>query len=93
MTQLTAKTVEDVLRWVESTAHHSAAWRPKHGRGYAQLDDPEACLVLAGYGDTLRIPAAIHKLTDKLVEPSREKFDTRMYRATKAGRARLRRAA
>lgn len=91
MSQVTAKTVEDVLRWIESTPHHQAAWRTKDGRDYAKHDDPTAVMVLSGYRQTLRIPLAIHLQTLKLVEPGKE-FDTRMFRATKAGRARLRKA-
>lgn len=80
MAQLTAKTVEDVLRWIETTPHH-----------FASAEDP-GFIVLKGHGDVLRIPETIRVATLRLVEPG-GRFDTRMYRATKAGRARLRRAA
>jgi hypothetical protein len=92
MSQVTAKTVEDVLRWIETTPHHKAAWRTKDGRDYAEHDDPNSFLVLSGHREVLRIPVAIQKQTRMLVQASREQFDTRMFRATKAGRARLRRA-
>lgn len=77
MAQKTAKTVEDVLEWVENTPHHYAAW-----------DDEPGFFILKGHGDKLRIPEAIQKQTRTLVEPG-GRFDTRMFRATKAGRALL----
>lgn len=81
MAQLTAKTVEDVLRWIENTPHH-----------YASVCDEPGFFILKGYGDKLRIPMALQEKTLKLVEPSKSRFDNRMYRATKSGRARLRRS-
>lgn len=81
MAQLTAKTVEDVLEWIETTPHH-----------FASVCDEPGFFILKGHKDKLRIPESIHNQTIKLVEPSKDRFDTRMYRATKAGRARLRRA-
>jgi len=77
MAQLTAKTVEDVLQWVETNQHH-----------FASAEDP-AFFVLKGYGQTLRIPEAIRAKAVHLIEPSKDRFDSRMYRATKSGRARL----
>lgn len=81
MAQITAKTVEDVLRWIEETPHH-----------FASVVDEPGFFILKGYGDKLRIPNHIHEKTMRLVEPARDRFDTRMYRATKSGRARLARA-
>lgn len=78
MTQKTAKTVEDVLEWVETNAHH---------RGWKD----DGVLVLAGHSAVLRIPRAVHEKTMGLIEPGGQ-FDARMYRATKSGKARLRRA-
>lgn len=83
MSVQTAKSVEDVLAWVESNAHHRAAWIGPR--------DAETHLVLSGAGATLRIPTAIQIETKNLIEPGKQ-FDTRMFRATKAGRARLRKA-
>lgn len=79
MRQLTAKSVEDVLNWVETTEHH-----------YASVEDP-GFMILKGYSAVLRIPEPIRKASANLIEPGKE-FDTRMYRATAAGKARLRRA-
>lgn len=90
MAQMTAKTMEDVLQWVETTPHHRASWRTKDGRHYASFDDPRAVFVLEGDGQKLRIPLSIQQQTRGLIEPG-GKFDNRMYRATKAGRDRLRR--
>lgn len=81
MGQVTAKTVEDVLRWVETTPHH-----------FASVCDEPGFFVLKGYGDKLRIPEEIQHKSMHLVQPNTNRFDNRMYRATKAGRARLRRA-
>lgn len=81
MTQVTAKTVEDVLRWIETTPHH-----------FASVIDEPGFFVLKGYGEKLRIPQALQEKTMRLVEPAKDRFDSRMYRATKSGRARLRRA-
>lgn len=80
MSQKTAKTVEDVLEWVETHPHHIASL----------IDEPNF-FVLKGHHGKLRIPDAIRAASAHLIEPSKQ-FDTRMYRATKAGRARLRRA-
>ncbi len=82
MSQLTAKSVEDVLNWIETTPHH-----------FASVIDEPGFLILKGYGDKLRIPLHLQEKTMRLVEPARDRFDSRMYRATKSGRARLRRAA
>lgn len=90
MAQMTAKTVEDVLQWIETTPHHRASWRTKDGRDYALLDDPSAVFVLEGYRQKLRIPLSVQEQTRDLIEPG-GKYDNRMYRANKAGRARLRR--
>lgn len=80
MGQKTATSVEDVLEWVETNAHHSGAW-----------DDEPGFFVLKGHGSKLRIPEKIQERTRGLIEPGKQ-FDTRMYRATKSGKARLRRA-
>jgi hypothetical protein len=77
--QKTAKTVEDVLDWIETTPHHKAAWEDMPEPGF---------LVLSGHHDRLRIPTDVHARASRLVAPG-DQFDTRMYRATKAGRARL----
>lgn len=79
MTQKTAKTVEDVLHWIETTPHH-----------FASVCDEPGFFILKGYGDKLRIPMALQEKSLKLVVPSSDRFDSRMYRATKSGRARLR---
>ncbi len=78
MTQKTAKTVAEVLEWIETNEHH-----------FASAEDPKF-FILKGHRDVLRIPDAIRIKTLKFVEPGK-RFDSRMYRATKAGRAYLRR--
>lgn len=80
MGQKTAKTVEDVLQWIETTPHHIAS-----------VCDEPGFLVLRGQFDKLRIPRVLQAKTSRLIRPG-GRFDTRMYRATKSGRARLRRA-
>lgn len=81
MRQTTAKTVEDVLDWVENNQHHIGSW----------IDTP-GFFILKGHGAKIRIPEDIQEKTRNLVEPSKDRFDSRMYRATKSGKARLRRA-
>lgn len=77
MAQKTAKTVEDVLEWIETTQHH-----------YAASDEEEGFFILKGRTDKLRIPNEVHAQTRDLVKPG-EQFDTRMYRANAAGKRRL----
>ena len=78
MKQTTAKTVEDVLNWIETTPHH-----------YAASDDEPGFFILKGRDRRLRIPNAVHAQTEGLVRPGDE-FDRRVYRATEAGLARIR---
>lgn len=80
MRQITAKSVEDVLEWVENNQHHIGSW----------IDAP-GFFVLKGHGTKIRIPENIQEKSRNLIEPSKDQFDSRMYRATKAGKARLRR--
>lgn len=77
MKQTTAKTVEDVLNWIETKPHH-----------YAASDEEPGFFILKGRDHKLRIPDAIHALTHPFVQPGGE-FDRRMYRATGAGLARI----
>jgi hypothetical protein len=84
MSQLTARTVDDVLQWIETTPHHRAA----HD-GYSDRD--KGFFVLDGHGERLRIPASIRVEAMRFVQPGGE-FDKRMFRATPAGKARLTRA-
>lgn len=80
MAQKTAKTVEDVLRWIEATPHHFASWEEEDG-----------FFILKGRADKLRIPVKIQEQTRGLVSPGGH-FDTRMFRANEAGLERLRAA-
>lgn len=84
MSQLTAKTVDDVLRWIETTPHHRAAID-----GFRDRD--KGFFVLDGYTGRLRIPLAIRLEAMRFIQPGGQ-FDTRMFRATPAGKARLTRA-
>jgi len=81
MAQTTAKTVEDVLRWIENEPHH-----------FASVIDEPGFFILKGHGSKLRIPESIQQASMRFVEPNKDRFDNRMYRATKSGRARLRRS-
>lgn len=80
MKQITAKTVEDVLEWVETNQHHRGEWIGPY--------DAETHFILTGHQARIRIPTELQKQTRGLIEPSKA-FDTRMFRATKSGRARL----
>lgn len=81
MRQFTAKTPLDVVRWVETNGHY-----------YASVEDP-GFMILKGPQAILRIPEAVRKAAAHLIAPCENPFDTRMYRATPAGRKRLQRAA
>lgn len=90
MKQLTAKSVEDVLRWMESTPHHKGA---VVGIDYSTNPPtrlPEARFILSGYHARLIIPFDIHEMAAPLYSPGGY-FDTRMYRPNTKGRAFLRR--
>lgn len=65
VTQFTAKTIQDVMLWLETTPHHIAS-----------AEDPKV-FVLKGHFNILRIPESLRKRC--FVKPS-ENFDTRMYR-------------
>ena len=75
MKQLTPKTVEEALQWIETNQHH-----------YAAVDDEPGFFILKGYGAKLRIPNALQRQMTDLVGPSPHSHDDRMYRATNAGR-------
>lgn len=87
MSRRTAQSVEEVLEWIETTRHHKAylEWHPSD-RKRAMKDVTH--FVMEGYGARLRVPIAIHDQTHKLVKPG-DHFDSRMYRATPAGKRRL----
>ena len=71
--QKTAKSVEDVIRWVETTPHHRGSW-----------DEEDGFFILSGRGTKLRIPEKLQRQTRGLIKPG-DRFDRRMYRATEAG--------
>jgi len=71
--QKTAKTVIDVLKWINETPHHFAAW-----------DIEPGFLIIRGHGVKLRIPEEIQKQTRELVEPG-GRVDARMFRPNAAG--------
>jgi len=77
MAQLTAKTPVQALNWIDTTAHH-----------YAAVDEAPGFFVLKGYGETLRIPSAIHKQLEGCFKPG-DMLDARMYVPTALGRRRL----
>lgn len=77
MKQLTAKTVAQVLNWINTTPHH-----------YAAVDEEIGFFILKGFGDKLRIPAAIHAEMIDDVEPG-PYLDARMYVLTAKGRRKL----
>lgn len=75
MKQLTPKTVEEALQWIETNQHH-----------YAAVDDEPGFFILKGYGGKLRIPNALQAKMRDLVCPSPHEHDDRMFRATAKGR-------
>jgi hypothetical protein len=81
MKQETAKSPEQVLRWIETHDHHYGSW-----------DDEVGFFILRGAGHKLRIPDDVQKQTQGLVEPSKDQFDSRMFRANSKGRSLLRKS-
>jgi hypothetical protein len=77
MTQLTAKTAAQALNWIDTTPHH-----------YAAADEEIGFFILKGFGDKLRIPAAIHEEMQGDVKPG-PYLDARMYVLTAKGRRKL----
>ncbi len=82
----TAKTIPDVLEWIETHAHHKAAMMPENAPRDQQF------LVLSNYGEQLRIPPELSKAAFKYVQSSPWPFDQRMYRAKPNGIRLLRKA-
>lgn len=72
MRQLTAKTVNEVHNWIETTAHHRASLEPADA-----APGKSTHMVLSGRTKRLRIPIEIWRSCS--VESGGE-FDTRMYR-------------
>ena len=71
----TAKTVDQVRAWMESTQHHIAE---VIGGSYEQgREKPPTHLVLKGHHDQLRIPVAI---LEHCYYKASDSFDNRMYR-------------
>jgi len=79
MKQITAKTVEQALIWIDSHAHHIVQIYPPAWEG-------EKGIELVGHGEKLRVPNAIRKAVFNKIEVNKRPFDTRMYRVTKHGR-------
>lgn len=73
--QLTPKTIEQALKWIETTPHH-----------YAAVDEEPGFFILKGHGTKLRIPDALQAQMRDLVEASPHEHDDRMFRATIEGR-------
>ena len=84
MKKRTAKTVDQVRAWIESTPHHIAesvggkGWIPLPDHPNGGVWDAPTHLVLRGYHDQLRIPVDIVKQCH--MNPAGDPFDTRMYR-------------
>ena len=68
-----AKTILDVLVWIETNEHH-----------YADASDGKV-FILRGHGAELRAPFELWQKVSPRVETARDPFDSRMYRATPYG--------
>jgi hypothetical protein len=78
--QVTAETVEDAVRWINTTQHHIGSWIRAPG-----------FFVLQGYHDLLRVPEDMWPKVTKLIQPAGS-LDARMFCLTKSSKNRLRRA-
>lgn len=76
----TARSIVDVLFWIETKQHH-----------ITDATDKEF-FVLRGYWNQLRIPTEVGKAAYRYMEPARDPFDTRAYRAKPSGKRLLRKA-
>lgn len=82
--QKTAKSVEEVLEWVETTPHHIAGWELKPRQ---RLEDAKF-FYLQGDEGKLRIPLELQLQVGPFLKPG-EHLDRRMYRATAVGKRKL----
>lgn len=93
MGQVTAKTIEQALAWIDSNGHHECGLHWAKGRsretGCYELGD-ETHFYYRGWGDKLLIPLALKREMNGLLKPNTRPFDTRMYALTAKGRRRLR---
>lgn len=87
MKQITVKTVEQALAWIDTNAHHKAEIEGHEfgvKPGYTHQ-------TLSNYHERMRIPVAIHQQMIDLIEPNKREFDSRMFALTRKGRIRLNR--
>lgn len=73
MKQRTARSVVEVLEWIETIPHH---WASNEDLGF---------FVIGGFDYKLRIPDHIHAKMDKMIMVG-DRLDARMYRATPYGK-------
>ena len=76
MKQRTARSVVEVLEWIETTPHH---WASAEEPGFFVIGNREC---------KLRIPVSLYRSMDGLIDVGGE-FDSRMYRASELGRKML----
>lgn len=85
MKQITARTVEQALMWIDSQPHHMVACEYRPGEETKPNTRPTH-IRYENHHERLRVPMSMTGFFTK-VEPNHRPFDTRMYRVTKYGRA------
>lgn len=76
----TARSIVDVLFWIETKQHHIADAMDRD------------FFILRGYWNQIRVPTNIAQAAYKYLESARDPFDKRMYRAKPSGKRLLRKA-
>lgn len=92
MKQFTPKTVEEALDWIENNAHHAFRTVVHPTKKTPRGLPARTHLELIGHGAKLRLSEKIVNDVTRYITANDRPFDTRMYKLTKAGKARLKQA-
>jgi hypothetical protein len=92
MTQRTAKTVDEALRWIHTNAHHDMGLHWAKGlskeTGFFELGQ-ETHMYYKNYIEKLLVPLAMWREFARYIVANPRPFDTRAYALTKAGKRRI----
>ena len=95
MGQVTAKTVEDALSWIDSHEHHEAGLHWAKGRsketGCYEFGE-ETHMRYKGHGNVMLVPLDIFRRARKYIVPNQRQFDSRMFAITPAAKRMLARS-
>lgn len=88
MKQITAKTVEQALIWIDSQPHNLVGiyWNKKSSEGTYEYGEEDG-MQFVNYHEKLRVPNKIRAAVARKIEQNPRPFDTRMFRVTKYGKA------